>query len=66
MYFLRAPPTKEEKKVTLFTLHTRMFLNEFTRESRALKKFRIKLQSLIIGEKSSVRYVTYQNEEEDQ
>ncbi|KYQ49109.1 Synaptic vesicular amine transporter [Trachymyrmex zeteki] len=36
MYFLRAPPTKEEKK------------------------------SLIIGEKSSVRYVTYQNEEEDQ
>ncbi|XP_076295030.1 vesicular monoamine transporter [Lasioglossum baleicum] len=36
MYFLRAPPTKEEKK------------------------------SLIIGEKSSVRYVTYQNEEEEQ
>ncbi|XP_032672732.1 synaptic vesicular amine transporter [Odontomachus brunneus] len=36
MYFLKAPPTKEEKK------------------------------SLIIGEKSSVRYVTYQNEEEDQ
>ncbi|XP_043273073.1 synaptic vesicular amine transporter isoform X2 [Venturia canescens] len=36
MYFLRAPPTKEEKK------------------------------SLIIGEKSSVRYVTYQDEEEDQ
>ncbi|XP_067205188.1 synaptic vesicular amine transporter isoform X2 [Linepithema humile] len=36
MYFLRAPPTKEEQK------------------------------SLIIGEKSSVRYVTYQNEEEDQ
>ncbi|XP_046828811.1 synaptic vesicular amine transporter isoform X1 [Vespa crabro] len=36
MYFLRAPPTKEEKK------------------------------SLIIGEKSSVRYVTYQNEEDDQ
>ncbi|XP_046430516.1 synaptic vesicular amine transporter isoform X1 [Neodiprion fabricii] len=34
MYFLRAPPTKEEKK------------------------------SLIIGEKSSVRYVTYQNEED--
>ncbi|XP_076678282.1 vesicular monoamine transporter [Andrena cerasifolii] len=36
MYFLRAPPTKEEKK------------------------------SLIIGEKSSVRYVTYQNEDEEQ
>ncbi|XP_060825023.1 synaptic vesicular amine transporter [Bombus pascuorum] len=36
MYFLRAPPTKEEQK------------------------------SLIIGEKSSVRYVTYQNEEEEQ
>ncbi|EFN70897.1 Synaptic vesicular amine transporter [Camponotus floridanus] len=36
MYFLRAPPNKEEK------------------------------ESLIIGEKSSVRYVTYQNEEEDQ
>ncbi|XP_017889817.1 synaptic vesicular amine transporter [Ceratina calcarata] len=36
LYFLRAPPTKEEKK------------------------------SLIIGEKSSVRYVTYQNEEEEQ
>ncbi|EFN79390.1 synaptic vesicular amine transporter [Harpegnathos saltator] len=36
MYFLKAPPTKEEKT------------------------------SLIIGEKSSVRYVTYQNEEEDQ
>ena len=36
MYFLRAPPTKEEKK------------------------------SLIIGEKSSVRYVTYQNEEDEQ
>lgn len=36
MYFLKAPPTKEEQK------------------------------SLIIGEKSSVRYVTYQNEEEEQ
>ncbi|KAG7200685.1 hypothetical protein KM043_001238 [Ampulex compressa] len=36
MYFLRAPPSKEEKK------------------------------SLIIGEKSSVRYVTYQNEDEEQ
>nr|XP_031847423.1 synaptic vesicular amine transporter-like isoform X2 [Nomia melanderi] len=36
MYFLRAPPTKEEKK------------------------------SLIIGEKSSVRYITYQNEEDEQ
>ncbi|XP_023288096.1 synaptic vesicular amine transporter isoform X2 [Orussus abietinus] len=36
MYFLKAPPTKEERK------------------------------SLIIGEKSSVRYVTYQNEEEEQ
>ncbi|KFB40573.1 AGAP004476-PA-like protein [Anopheles sinensis] len=34
--FLRAPPTKEEKK------------------------------SLIVGERSSVRYVTYQNEEEDE
>ncbi|XP_053678444.1 synaptic vesicular amine transporter [Anopheles nili] len=36
MTFLRAPPTKEEKK------------------------------SLIVGERSSVRYVTYQNEEEDE
>ncbi|XP_015116251.1 synaptic vesicular amine transporter [Diachasma alloeum] len=36
MYFLKAPPTKEEKK------------------------------SLIIGEKSSVRYVTYSNEEDEQ
>ncbi|KAK0161182.1 hypothetical protein PV327_009680 [Microctonus hyperodae] len=36
MYFLRAPPTKEEKK------------------------------SFIIGEKSSVRYVTYENDEEEQ
>ncbi|XP_011497949.1 PREDICTED: synaptic vesicular amine transporter [Ceratosolen solmsi marchali] len=36
MYFLKAPPTKEEKK------------------------------SLIVGEKSSVRYVTYENEEEEQ
>ncbi|XP_014225298.1 synaptic vesicular amine transporter [Trichogramma pretiosum] len=36
MYFLKAPPTKEEKK------------------------------TLIVGEKSSVRYVTYENEEEDQ
>ncbi|XP_066595559.1 synaptic vesicular amine transporter [Prorops nasuta] len=36
MYFLRAPPTKEEKK------------------------------SLVTGEKSSVRYVTYQNEEDEQ
>lgn len=26
----------------------------------------VELQSLIIGEKSSVRYVMYQNEEEDQ
>ncbi|CAH0395466.1 unnamed protein product [Bemisia tabaci] len=36
LYFLKSPPTKEEKK------------------------------SLIIGEKSSVRYVTYQNEEDDE
>ncbi|XP_057340591.1 synaptic vesicular amine transporter [Microplitis mediator] len=36
MYFLKAPPTKEEKK------------------------------SLIIGEKSSVRYVSYENDEEEQ
>ncbi|CAD6244691.1 GSCOCG00013424001-RA-CDS [Cotesia congregata] len=35
MYFLKSPPTKEEKK------------------------------SLIIGEKSSVRYVSYENEEEE-
>ncbi|XP_058791139.1 synaptic vesicular amine transporter [Phymastichus coffea] len=36
MYFLKSPPTKEEKK------------------------------SLIVGEKSSVRYVSYENDEEDQ
>lgn len=31
-----------------------------------LQPFFVLLQSLITGEKSSVRYVTYQNEEEDE
>lgn len=55
LYMLKSPPTKEEKKVRLDTNALIVCICNAT------------LQSLIMGgEKSSVRYVTYQNEEEDE
>lgn len=55
LYMLKSPPTKEEKKVRVYTPAMAVFVSHST------------FQSLIMGgEKSSVRYVTYQNEEEDE
>lgn len=47
-------------------VHNIARISEFVVHNLSLTSNYVALQSLIIGEKSSVRYVTYQNEEEDQ
>lgn len=54
LIMLKSPPTKEEKKVRMGQQADAVFVSHSM------------FQSLIMGEKSSVRYVTYQNEEEDE
>uniref|UniRef100_A0A182Q0V1 Major facilitator superfamily (MFS) profile domain-containing protein n=1 Tax=Anopheles farauti TaxID=69004 RepID=A0A182Q0V1_9DIPT len=88
MTFLRAPPTKEEKKVSINGIdNAGLSLESGPCSSSAEPKVTVGEPSkngkshtigtvangngstngsLIVGERSSVRYVTYQNEEEDE
>lgn len=59
MYFLRSPPTKEERKVRICN-----YGYNFNLLTNYLNYFSPLLQTLI-GEKSSVRYINYQNEGDD-
>ena len=56
IYFLRRPPTKEERQVSLFNIQTAsdLFTNVWLHP-----------QSLLMAEKSTIQYKAYQNMEEE-
>lgn len=61
MYFLRAPPTKDERRVS-YPSHVSIIILTYGIVTN--KSIVINSQSLI-GEDSSVRYVNYKNMEDD-